>query len=816
VTVTKLDLKVTADATAAVRGLKPLSTSLTEVAKTADKTESALQDLDKAHTIKVNDKAIDNARREITRLRGEMRRKLSVDATADTRAAERRIRQLQSSIRTLDRQDPTISVHADTARAESSLRSLGSSVKGLLGAAAALQAGKGLFAAALGADQYANNLKGLSVVVGDIVAQDLTEWVEENGDALNLSQTAAIEAGRSFSVYAKQVQDAGGDASEFTTDLINLSAELAAFSGADPAEVITALGSALRGEFDPLERFNIQLTAAQVEAKALELGLIGVGEEMSSQAKTQASYALLLERGAFAMGSVERNADSLTGKIADLRQKSSDAAKVVGDDLAPGLSDAADAASFLAEKIGLLATRWAEFREGARGASADGKNTFDDFKELFSSNAFEQPRIWRDHLFPFWAGDAEEVETNVAGVGDATAAAGIQAQQAAGKVAAFAASTSGLEQSAEDARKFEQALSDALDSIGRIGANVRTRLNFIIDQDDLTEEINNAIRGNKEDEVKPVRLPVDVDVSDLAKLKDPQQQLLVSMGQLWANSLERGMELEQLNPDFNLQGFLNEQSANLDPLLLKAGIAPGNIEEVKAQILGADPTVIARVVADTKQAQIDMGLIPPPPPIKVPVLPEWLPVPNAASANMGAGQAVTITPTVLPPVFPVIVPPSVVITPSANTAPADTALDGVAGKDRNSWIDALMGTDAASSSLDYITRDRYVTVHVNEVTTSTTAPGGPGAGGQSIVPQLLGGTAALAGVRTAALATPRVVLAAAAPGDSQRATRNRGTVTQLAPRQTPIKVYLDGAEIADHLTVKASRVASASTVRRRA
>jgi hypothetical protein len=815
-TVTRLDLKVTADAKAAVAGLKPLTTSLEGVTKTADKTESALNDLGQSHKVSINDAAVENARKEIKRLRDEMRQKLSMDATADTTKAQRRIRQLESSIRTLDRQDPDIKVNVESDEAEGKLRTLSGSVKGLFAGLAGVEGGKQLFNAALGADQFANNLKGMATVLGQIETDQFSKWIDDNADALNLSESAAAEAGKSFAVYAKQVQDAGGDASDFTIGLVALSTQLAAFSGADPAEVISALGGALRGEFDPLEQFGIALTAAQVQAEALQMGLIGVGETMSNQDRILATNALLLERGAFAMGSVERNANSLTGKVSGLKQETADLAKSIGQDLAPGLEAAATAAGFTADKVSWLTSKWAEFRQELRDSRDDTKLTSKDFGDMFFSAGLEGlftiPQRFRDRWIELFG---DEAPAAIEQTGNSTEAAGDQAKQAAGKIDALTHAASGLKVSAEDAKKFEQALSDAFDSIGNIGANVRTRLNFVIDQDDLTEEINNAIAGSKKDKIKPVHLPVDIDMGDVAKLKDPQQQLLVNMGQLWANSIQRGMELEKLNPaSFNLQKFLTDQSKNLDPLLLKAGVSPENLADVKSDILGIDPKIIAQVVADTKQAEIDAGKIPPPPPIKVPVLPDWVPVPSDPSSVNA--PTVSITPTVLPPVFPEIVPPSVVITPTADVTQANTDLNGVANLPRASSIDAIMGADNASTFLDSISKDRTVTIRVNAV------PANPGGADNnlntpfpnSIVPQLFGSSAAVAGVRSAA-ARSAVVLG---PGAAAAAAvpAQRGSVTQLRPKEVPIKIYLDGAEIADHLQLKAGRLATATTVRRRA
>jgi hypothetical protein len=786
-TVTKLDLKVTADAKAAVAGLKPLTTSLEGVAKTADKTESALNDLDKQHTLKVNDQAVENARKEIARLRNEIRRKLSVDATADTRVAERRIRQLQSSIRTLDRQDPTITVKADTKQAEGSLSSLKDSVKTLLGATAAIAGGKKLFEAAKAADQYTNNLKGLSVVVGDVVAQDLSAWAEDNGDALNISQEAAVEAGKGFSVYAKSVQDAGGDATKFTTDLIRLSTELAAFSGASPDEVITSLAAALRGEFDPLERFNIALTAAQVEARALELGLIDVGDEMTQQAKTQATYSLLMERGAFAMGSVERNAGSLTGALADLNQKTSDVGKTVGKSLVPALVevvhvgvDAIEVLNKLVEVQDKLSGGTEELSDGFSGFIEAMRRMFTGGMDDVIGVGGDIVQKWKD-VWEFGPVASEEekaikrarelAKEQAEGSGKATFAAHTlaDAHEGVGRAAqdAHKQVMNSVEGQAAELERLKGLVSTTADAFGDIGKNQRTELQIAIDQDDLREDISEAVK-------KGVTLPKGgVKIAEVQFLSDAQQDALRTLSDIAEKGLEKGALLAEIDPKFDPQKFDKGLRASLKKQILK----------LQPEMSTADVNaMIDDLLLGSKDASI-------------PIL-----------ADLTA--AIKALNNFLIPPAPLVVPVN------ANTGPAILDLNSIPVPSINIPVNA--DTGETERELNNLARDRYATVHVT-YDSSNDAPGENSGGRRatlgSIIPQLLGSADTVAGLRGV---SSQAMVATTAPAPNTKTSTRTGTVTQIAPRQVPIKIYLDGAEIADHLTLKAGRLAAASSVRRRA
>jgi hypothetical protein len=151
----------------------------------------------------------------------------------------------------------------------------------------------------------------------------------------------------------------------------------------------------------------------------------------------------------------------------------------------------------------------------------------------------------------------------------------------------------------------------------------------------------------------------------------------------------------------------------------------------------------------------------------------------------------------------------------ANTQPAILKLRDIPVPTANIPVDAH--TAKANADIDHAARDRTSTIHVNYSTNTPGEHSGGRVGQTSIVPQLFGDARTVAGVRAAARglsATPQVAVTGSLIPAQPRP--GQGSVTQLAPRQTPIRIYLDGAEIADHLTLKAGRLATTSSVRRRA
>lgn len=218
---------------------------------------------------------------------------------------------------------------------------LGVTIGSLAKVTAGLTIGKWLADSAMGAARMETNLANTAAILGDVAATDIAQWAEENAAALNVSQVAATDAARKFAAYALEVEQAGGNSAQFTQDMIRLSAEVSAFSGKDPALVIEALTGAMRGEFDTLQGLGLNINAAAINQKALELGLAATTKELTAQDKTLATYMELLDLGAKFMGTTARNADSLTIQMANLKQETADLGTEIGRTLIPSLSAAA-------------------------------------------------------------------------------------------------------------------------------------------------------------------------------------------------------------------------------------------------------------------------------------------------------------------------------------------------------------------------------------------------------------------------------------------------------------------------------------------
>jgi len=178
------------------------------------------------------------------------------------------------------------------------------------------------------------SLSKTNVVFGE-QADAIVAWSEESATALGISQQAALEAigtyGNLFSAF-----DVLPDASaEMSKGLVQNAADLASFNNASPEDMLNALRAGITGEAEPLKKYGIALTAAAVDQKALEMGLVDINGEISEAGKIQARYAIIQEQAALAQGDFARTSDGLANSTRIVKAQLTDASAALGKQLLP-------------------------------------------------------------------------------------------------------------------------------------------------------------------------------------------------------------------------------------------------------------------------------------------------------------------------------------------------------------------------------------------------------------------------------------------------------------------------------------------------
>jgi phage-related protein len=145
------------------------------------------------------------------------------------------------------------------------------------------------------------------------------KWADNSAQAVGLSKTQYATLAAQVGASLKSTGISVDEAAQKTNNLITVGSDLAATFGGTTNDAVDALGAALRGEFDPLERFGIALTQSKINADLAAKGQDGLTGSALAAAKQQAILEEITKQSADATGQFGRESDTAAG--AAQRQK---------------------------------------------------------------------------------------------------------------------------------------------------------------------------------------------------------------------------------------------------------------------------------------------------------------------------------------------------------------------------------------------------------------------------------------------------------------------------------------------------------------
>jgi hypothetical protein len=217
----------------------------------------------------------------------------------------------------------------------------GAALKGIGVAVGAAAVAAGAFAVKFGVEavKAASNLQEtvskVGVIFGDSAGK-VEEFAKTAAQTLGQSQQQALDASATFAVFGKSAGLAGDDLVNFSTDFTTLAADLASFNNTTPEQAINAIGSALRGEAEPLRAYGVLLNDATLKQAALELGLISTtNNALTPQQKVLAAQKVIYEQTTDAQGDFARTSDGLANQTRILQARLEDVRTEIGTALLP-------------------------------------------------------------------------------------------------------------------------------------------------------------------------------------------------------------------------------------------------------------------------------------------------------------------------------------------------------------------------------------------------------------------------------------------------------------------------------------------------
>lgn len=133
-------------------------------------------------------------------------------------------------------------------------------------------------------------------------------------------------------------------ASQVSEAMLKLAGDAAAFAHVPMADALDALERGLAGKTKGLLQFGIAINEADIKERALQMGLLHTGNELTETGTALAAYSLIMERSTRIQGEAARTADQSGKSFAFLKRDLSELADNVSGIVLPSLSELANRA----------------------------------------------------------------------------------------------------------------------------------------------------------------------------------------------------------------------------------------------------------------------------------------------------------------------------------------------------------------------------------------------------------------------------------------------------------------------------------------
>lgn len=205
---------------------------------------------------------------------------------------------------------------------------------GLLAVGAA--AGAMAVASVKAASDLEQNMGAVETVFGKS-ADAVKRYADTAATAVGLSKAEYTGLAASVGTSMQNMGQSQAQAAKTSDALIGRAADLAATFGGTTKEATEALGSAFRGEFDPVERLGISLRASDISAELAARGQAHLTGQALKNAQGQATLDLIMRQTTKSTGAFGRESDTLAHQQQVLSARFDNVKAAIGARLIPVL-----------------------------------------------------------------------------------------------------------------------------------------------------------------------------------------------------------------------------------------------------------------------------------------------------------------------------------------------------------------------------------------------------------------------------------------------------------------------------------------------
>lgn len=193
----------------------------------------------------------------------------------------------------------------------------------------------GLMSGAISAaSELEQSIGGVQSVFGES-ADKILAWGKTAHEQAGLSADAFNKLAAPVGAMLKNAGFSMDEVTGKTIDLTQKAADLAATFGGPVEDAMNAIGSLMRGESNPIERYGVAIKQSDVNLRALADTGKSTEKDLTALELQQARLALLFEQTADTTGQFGREADTAAGKAERLKAKQENLAAQLGQQLLP-------------------------------------------------------------------------------------------------------------------------------------------------------------------------------------------------------------------------------------------------------------------------------------------------------------------------------------------------------------------------------------------------------------------------------------------------------------------------------------------------
>jgi hypothetical protein len=179
-------------------------------------------------------------------------------------------------------------------------------------------------------------------------------WAKTADKNLGMSRKAAEDSAIQFANLLQNLGYTGQAAIAASKNLVQLGGDLASAFNTAPADAVAAIGSAMRGETEPIRRYGVVMNEAALKTQALKMGLDVSGPTLDANVRAQAALALITQQTTNAQGDFARTSDQAANSARIQKAELENARAELGANFLPIYTTAVQVVGQLASAFGAL------------------------------------------------------------------------------------------------------------------------------------------------------------------------------------------------------------------------------------------------------------------------------------------------------------------------------------------------------------------------------------------------------------------------------------------------------------------------------